>query len=291
MRLENHRIDGVEFVPARLVGGEITPKIVILHDTASRLDKYNARDYLASSLRASAHFVVELDGTITQLVPTNRRAGHAGQSVWQNEAECNDFSIGIEMVSPGRLTRVSESVGLGGGESRAITWFGQLMSIKADQLVEMTTPEHGWGFWMPYPQAQIDAVIELLEALFAGIHSLKDITTHWYVSPGRKIDPAPIFPVDAVRARVLGPDDPALTAAAEGSKAEIGSDFVRVIAAPTLNLRRWPSFNPNVLTSIPAGTVVPVLRRGSFAGNGWIYTRFGGHEGWALARYTTPLAL
>ena len=60
-------------------------------------------------------------------------------------------------------------------------------------------------------------------------------------------------------------------------------------AASGLNLRRWPSFNPNVLAAIPTGTMVPVLRRGSFAGRGWIATTWGGQEGWVVAAYTDPV--
>jgi N-acetylmuramoyl-L-alanine amidase len=53
---------------------------------------------------------------------------------------------------------------------------------------------------MPYAQAQMDALISLLETLFRDIKTLTDITTHWYVSPGRKVDTNPLFPLEDVRA-------------------------------------------------------------------------------------------
>jgi len=46
----------------------------------------------------SAHFVVDRQGNITQFVPTSKRAWHAGESTWQGLDNCNDYSIGIEMI-------------------------------------------------------------------------------------------------------------------------------------------------------------------------------------------------
>jgi len=49
-------------------------------------------------MRVSAHFVVGRHGVITQFVPVARRAWHAGESEWEGMADCNDYSIGIEMI-------------------------------------------------------------------------------------------------------------------------------------------------------------------------------------------------
>jgi len=49
-------------------------------------------------LKVSAHFVVDRKGAITQFVPCERRAWHAGVSEWQGREGCNDFAIGIEMI-------------------------------------------------------------------------------------------------------------------------------------------------------------------------------------------------
>ena len=46
----------------------------------------------------SAHFVVDRNGMITQFVPVSRRAWHAGESEWEGHDNCNDFSIGIEII-------------------------------------------------------------------------------------------------------------------------------------------------------------------------------------------------
>ena len=50
-----------------------------------------------AGLRVSAHFFVRRDGRITQFVPCTKRAWHAGESLWQGRACCNDFSLGIEL--------------------------------------------------------------------------------------------------------------------------------------------------------------------------------------------------
>ncbi|MFZ0499088.1 MAG: 1,6-anhydro-N-acetylmuramyl-L-alanine amidase AmpD [Steroidobacteraceae bacterium] len=50
-----------------------------------------------ATLRVSAHAVIRRDGSITQYVPFNMRAWHAGQSEYQGRSGCNDFSIGIEL--------------------------------------------------------------------------------------------------------------------------------------------------------------------------------------------------
>lgn len=290
MRVNKHIVEGVEFVPARQIGGVIKPEIVVLHDTAGRLDKFNSRDYLARSSQVSVHFVVERDGTISQLVPTNRRAAHAGASSFNGRRDCNAFSIGIEIVNPGRMERV--------GRNSCRAWWGEEFGIgfeltEADEVfstVEMSTPHHGAGVWMDYTEEQIAAVEALLHVLFRDLPSLKDITTHWYISPGRKVDTNPLFPLQDLRARILGRDDPADEAADAQSVEQQGADFVEIVVpASTLNLRRWPSFNPNVLVEIPNGAIVPVLRVGTDgAAKGWLKVVFGGQEGWIVSRYTKP---
>jgi AmpD protein len=50
-----------------------------------------------AGLKVSAHFLVRRDGSIIQFVSCNRRAWHAGVSMWRGRPACNDFSIGIEL--------------------------------------------------------------------------------------------------------------------------------------------------------------------------------------------------
>ncbi len=62
----------------------------------------SALELLCSPLaQVSAHYVVEEDGKILQLVPEERRAWHAGVSYWAGETDLNASSIGIEIAHPG----------------------------------------------------------------------------------------------------------------------------------------------------------------------------------------------
>ena len=64
----------------------------------NRLD-WDAHPYFEQirGLEVSAHFLVRRDGGVQQFVSCDARAWHAGRSVWQGRAECNDFSVGIEL--------------------------------------------------------------------------------------------------------------------------------------------------------------------------------------------------
>lgn len=48
-------------------------------------------------LRVSAHFLLRRSGRTQQFVSCDQRAWHAGASVWRGRADCNDWSIGIEL--------------------------------------------------------------------------------------------------------------------------------------------------------------------------------------------------
>ena len=49
----------------------------------------------------SAHYLIEEDGRVFQLVPEAQRAWHAGVSYWRGHKSLNARSIGIELVDPG----------------------------------------------------------------------------------------------------------------------------------------------------------------------------------------------
>jgi AmpD protein len=48
-------------------------------------------------LRVSAHFFIRRSGHVLQFVSCDARAWHAGASSWAGRAQCNDYSIGIEL--------------------------------------------------------------------------------------------------------------------------------------------------------------------------------------------------
>lgn len=48
-------------------------------------------------MEVSSHLFIDRDGKLTQFVPFNMRAWHAGKSCFEGRERCNDFSIGIEL--------------------------------------------------------------------------------------------------------------------------------------------------------------------------------------------------
>ncbi|MEJ2754386.1 MAG: 1,6-anhydro-N-acetylmuramyl-L-alanine amidase AmpD, partial [Gammaproteobacteria bacterium] len=51
-----------------------------------------------ADLKVSSHVYIARDGGVVQFVPFHRRAWHAGESVFEGRAACNDFSVGIELA-------------------------------------------------------------------------------------------------------------------------------------------------------------------------------------------------
>ncbi len=49
----------------------------------------------------SAHYLIDENGDIYQLVEEEKRAWHAGKSSWEGHDDINSWSIGIELVNPG----------------------------------------------------------------------------------------------------------------------------------------------------------------------------------------------
>lgn len=92
---------------------------------------------------------------VYELVDESKQAFHAGVSAWQRYTELNQYSIGIEIVNLG--------------------W-------KNDT-------------WMPFPDNQIDAVIQLCQQIVKQ-YDIKPyhVLGHSDIAPLRKIDPGPLFP-------------------------------------------------------------------------------------------------
>jgi AmpD protein len=61
--------------------------------------RYSHHPYFETlrNLKVSAHFLIERHGELWQFVSCLQQAWHAGASSFQGRANCNDFSIGIEL--------------------------------------------------------------------------------------------------------------------------------------------------------------------------------------------------
>ena len=77
----------------------IVTNCVVLHATASETAESAVRHFLDPASKVSAHFIVGKSGEIIQMVPIEKRAWHAGASVWEGQERVNDFSVGIEIVN------------------------------------------------------------------------------------------------------------------------------------------------------------------------------------------------
>jgi N-acetylmuramoyl-L-alanine amidase len=78
-----------------------TARILLLHYT----DMGSAEEacaWLCNPVsKVSCHYLIDIDGEITQMVGEELRAWHAGQSIWKGDRDINSVSIGIEIHNPG----------------------------------------------------------------------------------------------------------------------------------------------------------------------------------------------
>lgn len=189
---------GAKWKKANAFGGDMkAPIAAICHDTAGRLTPFSSVDWFSSKeCTTSAHFVVERDGTITQMVPTNKRAYHAGVSSWKGPdgrtiSGLNSCSVGIEIVNPGKM------------DDKGKAWFGPC--CEPAEITKKGTPQHGQGYWLPYTEAQIKSVTAICRALVEAYPDCNEILTHWEIAPKRKIDTNPLFPLEELRRVVFDP--------------------------------------------------------------------------------------
>ncbi|MBF0281310.1 MAG: 1,6-anhydro-N-acetylmuramyl-L-alanine amidase AmpD [Zetaproteobacteria bacterium] len=102
-----------------------TPDLIVIHAISIPDGEFHS-DYIESlflgtitqhnlscnkelaNLEVSSHFVIDRQGNITQFVPLRMRAWHAGESSWQGRSNCNDYSIGIELIGDQRTPFTSK---------------------------------------------------------------------------------------------------------------------------------------------------------------------------------------
>lgn len=75
--------------------------MVVLHYTGMRTAGEALARLCDPSSQVSAHYLIDEDGTVTCMVPEDKRAWHAGKSYWRGVSDINSASIGIELVNPG----------------------------------------------------------------------------------------------------------------------------------------------------------------------------------------------
>lgn len=251
-------------------GGVIQPEYLVMHYTASpNFDQ--AVDWLANrASRASAHVVIGRDGSITQLVPFNVKAWHAGRSSWNGINWLNGHSIGVELDNAGVLQRSA---------GRWVAWFG---NTYPDEQVLEAAHKHEPGVvrgWQLYTPEQLYAALDLTAALVAE-YRLRDIVGHDDIAPRRKSDPGPGFPMEAFRSRLFGRED-------------LPEQETLYYTTAVLNIRSGPGSHYGVLPSgpLPQGTRLEVVEEEGVWRQVNVLDNVNGYvdlEGWVYGRYIRP---
>ena len=79
--------------------------LIIIHFTET--ETFNDALNLLTSLerKVSSHYLIDKSGDIFNLVDLDKRAWHAGESMWGNYDDINSRSIGIEIVNSGEVIK------------------------------------------------------------------------------------------------------------------------------------------------------------------------------------------
>lgn len=72
---------------------------IVLHATVEPTTEGTMGIFLNPAKKVSAHFIVGKDGRVVQMVPIEKRAWHAGNSILDGVPSVNNYSVGIEMVN------------------------------------------------------------------------------------------------------------------------------------------------------------------------------------------------
>lgn len=193
MYISNHLLDVAIQKPSPNHGGIITPKFVVMHYTAGWTAAGAISTFEKKSSQVSAQLTIDTDGTIYQHVPFNIKAWHAGPSEYKGYTGINSHSIGIELVNPGYLRKVT-----GGLPDTYMDSTGATHLIPMQHLVKMEYPRVGSGvfYWPTYTEDQLQALEDITKLLIQE-YSLEDVTSHEEIDTrGWKTDPGPAFPMN-----------------------------------------------------------------------------------------------
>jgi N-acetylmuramoyl-L-alanine amidase len=210
------------------------PKYLVMHYTAG-VKASGAISWLISpASSASAHLVIDRDGTITQLVRFDQKAWHAGRSSWHGLTGMNSHSIGIEMANAGKLVRKGD---------HWTSWSGAVIPDE-EVIVAKHKDESTPTGWHVYPEAQIMAALQAGCALRAK-YGFTDVLGHEDIAPGRKTDPGPAFPMGSYQSQVVG-------------RAEEKSENPEFVTMVSLNIRSGPGTNFDKLPGSPLPVDTPL---------------------------------
>jgi N-acetylmuramoyl-L-alanine amidase len=282
MKITNHKFDDYWHALSKDVGGALTDlRFIVMHYTAGG-DGKGTRDYFLKSpaekgknqgtlVYGSAHLLVDRDGVIWQLVPFNKVARHAGKSSWQGLDSLNQYAIGIEIANYGWLNRQADGTYMRLGETPRFKPEDVMVGPMPN-----TTEEKGWE---NYPAAQLAAVESVTLALLAHYTEIREIVGHQDISPGRKFDPGPAFPLQRFKNLVTGRGDDQVDRPPE-----------RFEVSTSLNIRGGPGTEHGLLKISPLKKGTKVLKTDEQGD--WYYVKLTTgtkQSGWVNRRYLTML--
>ena len=256
-------ITGAPFRDSPNKGGRLNADTIVMHYTAGTSTTNAARWLSNPRAKASAHVVVGRDGEVIQLVSFKEIAWHAGRSRWKGRTGLNQYSIGIEIVNAGPLTKHADN--------HYRTHFGKVISDPAEVVIAAHKHQRETRYWHNYTEAQLARVEELTMALLDEYPQIDEIVGHDDIAKGRKSDPGPAFPMERYVALV--------DARREDRPQQM------VVTAPRLNVREGPGANYDKLDGVGPfvrGTEVKILERE----DPWVFVSTASdEEGWVSSHY------
>ncbi len=272
MEIKDHKLeaDNVDWRESPNQGGKLEnsqPDSIIIHYTAGASAESSVRSLSNPKQKVSAHLVVGVKGEIFQLVPFDTVAWHAGRSSWKDRSSYNKYSIGIEIDNAGILKA--------NGNGHFLSWFNRI--YKEDEVVKAThrnesTPK----YWHRYAEEQIESVFEIC-AVLCDKYPIKEVLGHEEISPSRKTDPGPAFPLDKLRLKLFDNDRN------ENMAADLFPplDKTAFVTTSLLNIRNGPDASFGKASEpLKQGDRVEILDKDG----GWVKVR---HvtEGWVSGKY------
>jgi N-acetylmuramoyl-L-alanine amidase len=176
-----------------------TPTVLVLHYTAGRSFEKTSELFMNPESDCSAHILIGKGGEVAQFASFSERSWSCGQSEYNGRKSVNAFSINIEFDNFGKLV-------VSGLESQAYCypWFDDNYQEKVpSNNVFHQRGLHGKSFWEGYTDIQIQTGLLVVKAILDSYPSIKAIVGHEHVSPGRKVDPGPAFPMERFQALLV----------------------------------------------------------------------------------------
>lgn len=110
MNISNHKITGefADFKSTNKTSGRFKEGLldtIVIHYTAGGSIDGAISTFQDDTVKASAHILIDKDGSVVQMAPFTEITWHAGDSAWLDRTALNNYSIGIEIVNAGRLEK------------------------------------------------------------------------------------------------------------------------------------------------------------------------------------------